>query len=306
MPTSAAIASAESGPMSRIMSSADTWRTSLTSASAFAENSVRHHHIRRHGNDDAALFRLLEQAPADVEHVGFVQRLAHVEAQSRKKGIGDAAADDELIHLAQQGFQHRELGRDLGAGDDGQQRPRGFLERGLERRQLADQQRAGADDRRVFRDSVRAGLGAMRGAERVHDIDVAQRRHAPGQFIGILLFALVEAHVLQQHDLAGTDFDAVKPVLLEGHGNAQQLRQALGHRRQGKLLRVLALFGTPEMRHDEHARFRGQGRLNGGQRGADARIAAHRSALDGHIQIFANQHPLVAQVQAGHFGDLQG
>src|ERR1700734_2511295 len=37
--TIAAIASAESGPMSRIMSSADTWRTSLTSASAFAENS---------------------------------------------------------------------------------------------------------------------------------------------------------------------------------------------------------------------------------------------------------------------------
>src|ERR1700683_2624480 len=37
--TNAAMASAESGPMSRIMSSADTWRTSLTSASAFAENS---------------------------------------------------------------------------------------------------------------------------------------------------------------------------------------------------------------------------------------------------------------------------
>ena len=146
----------------------------------------------------------------------------------------------------------------------------------------------------------------MRSAERVHDVDVAERRHAPRQVIGIFLFTLVEAHVLQEHDFAGSDLDAVQPVLLEGHGNAEQLRQTFGHRRQGELLRILALFGPSEMRHDDHTRLRGQGRLNGGQRGADARIAAHRSALDRHVQILANQHALIAQIQAGHFGDFQG
>ncbi len=50
--------------------------------------------------------------------------------------------------------------------------------------------------------------------------------------------------------------------------------------------------------------FARQRRLNGGQRRANSRIAAHRSALDRHIQILANQHPLVAQIQAAHFGDL--
>ena len=42
--------------------------------------------------------------------------------------------EDHLIDLAQQGFQHRELGGHLGAGNDGEQRPRGFLERRLQRR----------------------------------------------------------------------------------------------------------------------------------------------------------------------------
>ena len=146
----------------------------------------------------------------------------------------------------------------------------------------------------------------MRRAERVHDVDVAQCRHTPRQFIGILLFALVEAHVFQQHDLAGPTSTPSSQSFLKRHRHAEQLRQALGHRRQGKLLRILALFGSPEMRHDQHPRLRGQGRLKGGQRGANPRVAAHRSVLDRHIQILPNQHPLIAQIQARHFVMFKG
>ena len=87
--------------------------------------------------------------------------------------------------------------------DDREQRPRRLLERRFQRRQLADEQRSGAGDRRVLRHSMGARLGAMRGAEGVHDVDVAQRRHFLRELVGVLLLALVEAHVLEQDHRPG-------------------------------------------------------------------------------------------------------
>ena len=65
----------------------------------------------------------------------------------------------------------------LRPGDDGDQRPRGARERPAERVELGRHQRPGAGDGRVLGDAVRGGLGAVRGAERVVDVDVAQRGH---------------------------------------------------------------------------------------------------------------------------------
>ena len=53
----------------------------------------------------------------------------------------------------------------------------GRRERRAERVELGRQQRTRAGDRRELRDAVRRGLGAMRGAERVVDVDVAELRH---------------------------------------------------------------------------------------------------------------------------------
>ena len=68
-----------------------------------------------------------------------------------------------------------------------------------------------------------AGLGAMRRAEGVHDINVAQRRHAARQGLVVLLLAAVEAHVLAQHDFTGRALHAVQPVELQGDVASQQL-----------------------------------------------------------------------------------
>ena len=172
------------------------------------------------------------------------------------------------------------------------------------RRQLADQQRARTGHRRIFRDAVGAGLGPMRRAERVHDVYVAQRRHLPGQRVVVLLLALVEAHVLEQHHLARRRRDAIDPVALQGHRDAEQVREPRRHRRQREFLREVPLVGAAEMGHHQHVRLRGHRRLDGGQRGADARIAAHRPVLDRHVQILANQHPFVSQIQARHLDDF--
>ena len=263
------------------------------------------HHIGGHGNDDAAFFRLFQQPLADVEHRRLIQGLAHIEAERREEGIGDAAAHDELIDLAQQGLQHRKLGRHLGSGHDGEQRPRGFLECRLERRQLAHQQRARAGHRRELRDAVSAGLGPMRRTERIHDIDVAQRRHFLRQVVRVLLFALVEAHILEEHDLARLNLDSAQPILLERDRHSQQLRQTLCHGSERELLRELAFFGPSEVRHDEHAGSGRQRRLNRRQRRADSRIAAHHAVLYRNIQIFTDQDALALEIQAQHFNDFQ-
>ena len=101
-----------------------------------------------------------------------------------------------------------------------------------QRIELGRQQRAGAGDRRVLRDAVRGGFGAMRGAESVIHIDVAQLRHLLREFVAVLFLALVDAAVFQQHHLAGLDVDAIDPVLLQLDRLAQQLRQALRDRCQ--------------------------------------------------------------------------
>ena len=93
----------------------------------------------------------------------------------------------------------------------------GFAERALERLELTDQQRTRAGDLGELAHAVRRSLGAMRRAERVHHEDVAQRRHLPGEIFLVLLLALVEAHVLEQHALPAGAIDAREPVLLERH-----------------------------------------------------------------------------------------
>src|SRR5438046_1165330 len=78
--------------------------------------------------------------------------------------------------------------------------------------ELADQQRARARDLRELADAMRRRLGAVRRAERVHDVDIAQRGHLLREIFLVLLLALVEAHVLEQHGRAGRRIHAREPV----------------------------------------------------------------------------------------------
>ena len=78
----------------------------------------------------------------------------------------------------------------------------GVGERLRDRVDLGGEQRARAGDRRELGDAVGGRLGAVRGAERVVDVDIAERRHLPRQRRVVLLLALVEAAVLEHDDLA--------------------------------------------------------------------------------------------------------
>ena len=73
----------------------------------------------------------------------LAQRLADLDALRLQEGVGHAAADDQLVDLADQVAQQVELGRDLGAADHGADRPLGIAQRLVERLELGLHQPAG-------------------------------------------------------------------------------------------------------------------------------------------------------------------
>ncbi len=70
---------------------------------------------------------------------------------------------------------------------------------------------------------------AVRGAERVHDEDVAQGRHLPCQRIVASFLAAQETHILEQYDLARSDVDSIDPVADQRHVATKQDAETIGN-----------------------------------------------------------------------------
>jgi hypothetical protein len=130
--------------------------------------------------------------------------------------------------------------------------------------------------------------------------DVAQRSHLLRELGTVLLLALVDAHVFQQHDAAGRHAHAVDPVGHQRHVTAQQLRQAPGNGRQRILGLELALGRAAQVAGDHH----------GGasvQRHADARHRGTHAGVFGdvaggvlrHVEVGADEHALAGYPVGG-------
>ena len=98
--------------------------------------------------------------------VGLVERRADGDPLRMEERVGHGAADDEAVDPADQVGEDREFGRDLGATDDGDDRPLGHPQRLAERLQLGLHE-APRRARQALRNGGRGRMGAMRGGERV-------------------------------------------------------------------------------------------------------------------------------------------
>ena len=166
------------------------------------------HHVGRNRHRGAARLHGLDDGLGLAHQAGFGQALADRQAGGEQEGVGDAAANDQAVDLGRQALQDRQLGADLGAGDDGHERALRTGQRFRDGIDLGREQRAGAGQLGELGDAVGAGLGAVRGAEGVVNEDVAQRGHLLGQRRVVLLLAHVHAAVLEQHHLARRDVHA--------------------------------------------------------------------------------------------------
>ena len=52
-----------------------------------------------------------------LRHLVLAQRGADRAVERRQESVGHAAADDQMIHMLDQMFEDRELGRDLGSAN---------------------------------------------------------------------------------------------------------------------------------------------------------------------------------------------
>ena len=96
-----------------------------------------------------------------------------------------------------------DLARHLRPADDRDERPLRVPERIAQVVELLLHEEARRRLRHELRDALGRGVGAVRAAERVVDVDVRQRRELLGEGGIVLLLGGVEAQVLEQEDAAG-------------------------------------------------------------------------------------------------------
>ena len=137
------------GPTSRIRSSAATSATRLVDALAVALNSVAVTTSTGSGTSAPRSCIAAITARASSTSAGSARLLPIGSPCGEQEGVGDAAADDQAIDLGGQALQHQQLGRDLAAGDDRDQRSLRLGQRLCDRVDLGGEQRAG--DRRAAR-----------------------------------------------------------------------------------------------------------------------------------------------------------
>ena len=104
--------------------------------------------------------------------------------------------------LREQVLDHLELVGDLRAAEDRDERPVGIVKRLAEVLDLGGHQEPGGRLAHVMDDALGRRVRAMRGAERVVDVDVAERRECRRERGIVRLFLGVEAQILEQDDAA--------------------------------------------------------------------------------------------------------
>ena len=140
----------------------------------------------------------------------------------------------------------------------------------------------------------------MRGAEGVMHKNIAQRGHLARQRFVVLFLALVQAAVLQHHQLAGLHFHAIDPVGHHGNVALHQLAQTLSHWHQRIRRLEFAFRGTPEVRSHHDRRASIQRHLQTRHRRPDARVLGDSATrVLRHIQISTDEHALASHLAAG-------
>ena len=273
--------------------------------------SVRSEGVGSHGiggqqQFDALLLGLLDHVQGILLPVSLQQRVADLSALSSCEGVSHAAADDDGISDLQQVVDDADLGRDLGAAQNGDQRTLGSSQSAADDLQLLLNQEAG-HSRQVSGNTGGGGVSAVNRAERVGHIDAlgaGQVSQSLGKLGVVLGLALVIAQVLQQQDLTGLQSSGLglsvltHDVLGQDHFLAQQLGQTGGHGLHAQLGLPLAL-GLAHVRAGDDSGVLLQQVLDGGQSGADALVVGdHARAVLGHgdVEIAAQQNLLAGDV----------
>ena len=117
---------------------------------------------------------------------------------------------------AEKVLDHLELVGDLRAAQNRHERAVGRRQHAAEVLQLLFHQQPCRGFAHDVRDRFDRGVSAMRGAERVVDVQIGQRRELPGERRVVLFLFRMESQVFQQHDAAARAMRLVHDRLRRG------------------------------------------------------------------------------------------
>ena len=157
--------------------------------------------VDRNQELDALGFGFFHHLFRKVNLVRFEQRGADRVAERGEEGVRHAAADDQGIDLLHQVGDDADLIGDLGAAEDRDEGSLRVFQRAADVFEfLLDQETA--DSGQIIGNAGGGGVGAMRRAERVVDIDLSKRSELLGKFGVVFGLFRMETDVFEQEDFA--------------------------------------------------------------------------------------------------------
>src|SRR5581483_9241350 len=191
----------------------------------------------------------------ELHFIRLDEALADLLALREEERVCHRPTDQQRITFTEELFDDVDLVGDLRAAEDRDERALRIGDGVAEELEfLLDEE---PDDARLalhrLRHAERAGVFAMRGAEGVVDVDVAELGDLLGEIRVVLLLFLVESEIFEQQDVAvlktfGSAFDAgADAVIDEADRLAEQFTELLLNRLE-RVFRLRSALRPAEMR----------------------------------------------------------
>jgi len=259
------------------------------------------------------LLELLGQLELVVLDEGFAHRVA----SGLQEGENHATTQDEGVDLGKHGLNDGDLGRDLGAADNGRKGSLGDIDGTLEVVELLLEEETRNRGLQELADTLGGAVGAVSSAEGIIHVEIGVGSQL-GRESGVILLLLgVEADILQESYITvvhlgqgGTnrDTDAVRD---QGDGLAEELGEA-GSDGSHRELGLVAALGSAKVGGEEDLGTLLDEVFDGGDGTSDAGVIGDLSLLvEGDVEVSANKNSLALQVRLSQrsnrlLGHLQG
>ena len=265
------------------------------------------HHIQRH-----------------VQFIFFADALANLSALRFGESVGHAAAENQVVDLAQQVFDDTNLGRHLRATHDSGEGAFDVVEHGINGlhfflHEIAQHLVVGIE---IIGDDCRRSMFAVSRTEGVHHVAIGIRSQFLREIFlarfhlllrlvifgraflnahGLALFFGIETEVLQQQRFAGLQCSrfgfGMATIFGKFHLNAQCVRHIFHDLRERELSLHLT-FGLAHVAHHDERATIGQHLLQRWQCTANARVVSHFSIfVQGDIEVHANDCLLTSKIK---------
>ena len=148
---------------------------------------IGRHHVARQQELDAAP-SVLHQLAREVDLVLGDQRLPERATARAQEGVRHRAAEEQAVEPRQQVLDGLDLVLDLGAAEDREERRFGIGEQSLEPGHLGGEETPGGARLHPFGHAHDRRVSAMRGAERIVDVELGESRELRRE-LGIVLLS---------------------------------------------------------------------------------------------------------------------